>query len=221
MSDREPQHPNDELDDPESTTVVLEALRPSLADSAVWSEPPASLEASVVAAIAAERDRQGSGTVDLEAHRQRRLPSRWLAVAAAAVVALAVGAGVLLTRDDGGQPGGEQLAIAGTDLAPDASATVVVNDTGAGVAIRLDLQGLEPAPRGQYYQGWLRNAAGDLVGIGSFHMRDGDAVVTLWAGVEVEDYPTLTVTLQTEGQGTDSSGEVVLRGSLVDTTPAD
>ncbi len=220
MSDHEPKDPNDEFGDLQVTKAVLDVLGPSLRDRAVWSEPPASLEDSVVAAIAAERDRQGSRPVDLEAHRRRRRSGGWLA-AAAAVVALAVGAGVLLTRRSGSEQPAEQLAIAGTELAPEASATAVVDELGAGVAIRLNLRGLEPAPKGQYYQGWLRDADGELVSIGTFHMRDGDDAITLWAGVEVEDYPTLTVTLQTEGEGTDSSGQVVLRGSLIDGAPAD
>jgi hypothetical protein len=61
----------------------------------------------------------------------------------------------------------------------------------------------------------VRSDDGDLVSIGTFHLRGGAAMVTLWSGVPLEDYPTLTVTLQREGAGTDSSGEVVLRGSLV------
>ncbi len=217
MSDHEPEDPNDELGDLEATTAVLDALGPSLRDRAVWSEPPASLGDSIVAAIAAERVTSPAppATADLDVQRRRRRPGRWLGAVAAAALALAIGAGLLLTREGDEQPG-EQLAITGTDLAPDASATAVVDDTGAGVAIRLDLRGLEPAPEGQYYQGWLRNAEGELVSIGTFHMRDGDATITLWAGVEVKDYPTLTVTLQTEDEGTGSSGQVVLRGSLTD-----
>ncbi|CAN5633761.1 hypothetical protein BH18ACT3_BH18ACT3_16040 [soil metagenome] len=217
MSDHEPEDPNDELGDLEATTAVLDALGPSLRDRAVWSEPPASLGDSIVAAIAAERVTSPAppATADLDVQRRRRRPARWLGTVAAAALVLAIGAGVVLTREGDEQPG-EQLAITGTDLAPDASATAVVDDTGAGVAIRLDLRGLEPAPEGQYYQGWLRNAEGELVSIGTFHMRDGDATITLWAGVEVKDYPTLTVTLQTEDEGTGSSGQVVLRGSLTD-----
>ncbi len=217
MSDHEPEDPNDELGDLEATTAVLDALGPSLRDRAVWSEPPASVGDSIVAAIAAERVTSPAppATADLDVQRRRRRPGRWLGAVAAAALALAIGAGLLLTREGDEQPG-EQLAITGTDLAPDASATAVVDDTGAGVAIRLDLRGLEPAPEGQYYQGWLRNAEGELVSIGTFHMRDGDATITLWAGVEVKDYPTLTVTLQTEDEGTGSSGQVVLRGSLTD-----
>jgi hypothetical protein len=62
----------------------------------------------------------------------------------------------------------------------------------------------------------VRSEAGDLVGIGSFHMRGGDATVTLWSGVPLVKYPTVSVTIQTEGAGEASSGEVVLRGTLED-----
>jgi hypothetical protein len=83
------------------------------------------------------------------------------------------------------------------------------------VAIALDIRDLPPAPEGFYYQGWVRNEEGETVTIGTFHMRAGDSTVTLWSGVPVEEYPTLTITLQEEGAGPESSGQVVLRGSIV------
>ena len=36
----------------------------------------------------------------------------------------------------------------------------------------------------------------------------------LWSGVDLERYPTLTVTLQQEGAGAESSGQVVLSGTV-------
>lgn len=217
MSDHEPEDPNDEFGDLEATSAVLDVLGPSLRDRAMWSELPPSLGDSIFAAIAAERvaaPQAPPAPADLDA-RRRRPSVRWLGAVAAAVVLLAIAGGVMLTRG-GDERAGEQLAIAGTELAPGASATAVVDDTGAGVVIRLDIRGLEPVPDGQYYQGWLRDAEGELVSIGTFHMREGDAAITLWAGVDVADYPTLTVTRQTEGEGTDSSGQMVLSGSLID-----
>ncbi len=53
-----------------------------------------------------------------------------------------------------------------------------------------------------------------LVPIGTFHAREGDGPIELWSGVDVADYPTMTVTIQQEGAGPESSGIVVLRGEI-------
>ena len=52
------------------------------------------------------------------------------------------------------------------------------------------------------------------VTIGTFHMQGGDDTVELWSGVPLDEYPTLTVTLQDEGGGQESSGRVVLTGVI-------
>lgn len=153
---------------------------------------------------------------DQRAVRRAGRTLRVLAVAAALVViaglvavAVSLGGG-----DDAGDGDAREVALAGSELAPDASATALVQELGSGVAIELDLSGLPPAAPGTYYQAWLKNADGDLITIGTFHMRGGDEMVELWAGVDLADYPTLTVTLQQEGAGQESSGQVVLSGDL-------
>ena len=138
---------------------------------------------------------------------------RFLAAAAALVVI--AGLAVALTlggSDDSGDA--REVALAGTELAPDASATATVEELGSGVAIELDVSGLPPAEPGTYYQAWLKSPDDQLITIGTFHMRAGDEVVELWAGIDLADYPTLTVTLQQEGAGPASSGQVVLSGQV-------
>ncbi len=67
---------------------------------------------------------------------------------------------------------------------------------------------LERLPDGQFYQAWLRSADGKrLVAVGTFH--SGDEVI-LWAGVKVEDFPTLTVTIEPDDGDAASSGNRVL-----------
>ena len=107
--------------------------------------------------------------------------------------------------------------MAGTDLAQGASATGELDDTDSGLEITLDIQGLPPAQDGFFYEAWMRTADDenpDLTAIGTFHMRGGDSTVTLWSAVDVATHPIITVTLQEEGAGPESSGQVVLRGSL-------
>ena len=67
------------------------------------------------------------------------------------------------------------------------------------------------SPDGRYYQAWLKNSAGVLVPIGTFN----DAVnVTLWSGVPVTQFRTLTVTRQQANGNPASSGRRVLIGTI-------
>ncbi|HZM41608.1 MAG TPA: anti-sigma factor [Acidimicrobiales bacterium] len=141
---------------------------------------------------------------------------RWPAAAAAAALVLVVGAAGLLAVQDGNHergPEGEAFDIAGTEMAPDASAVATVDAKPAGVAIVLDVHGLPPAAPGTYYQAWVEGGAGKVT-VGSFHMRGGDGWIYLWSGVEAARYPMLQVTLEHEGDGEQASDDVVLVGSI-------
>lgn len=219
MSDRD--EDLDEAMDDDAFAALVASLPDTLGDPAVWAEPPAWLEGSVVAAIAAERDERATApAAPLAPARPARTARRtgrprqtwWLAAAAAAIVVVAAGA-VALVATRGGD-GGETYALDPTEEVPGASGTATLEDTASGLEIVLDVRGLPPAGDGQFYQAWMRSEEGDLVSIGTFHLRGGDDEVTLWSGVDAADYPILTVTIQTEGEGTDSSGIVVLRGSI-------
>src|SRR6185437_3019822 len=98
--------------------------------------------------------------------------------------------------------------LAGTRLAPAASATAKLHATPSGLAIELDVSKLPPSPPGFYYQAWMKGPHG-LVTIGTFHMR-GPGTVELWSAVSLADYPTITVTREPEDGNPASSGQVVL-----------
>ena len=66
-------------------------------------------------------------------------------------------------------------------------------------------------PAGFYYQAWVKGDKG-LVPIGTFHTGEGE--VTLWSGVPLSQYHTITVTLEEEGGDPASSGKRVLVGEL-------
>jgi hypothetical protein len=141
-----------------------------------------------------------------------RAGRRLMLVAAAAAIVILAGLAGILVRS-GGDDGGQEFAVAGTELAPEASAVATVEETGSGVSIELDVSGLPPAEPGTYYQAWVKGPDG-LVTVGTFHMRGGDDKVDLWSGVPLDRYPTLTVTLQQEEAGQESSGRVVLTGDV-------
>lgn len=231
-------------EDCQAAVGELDELRRFLQDTDTWSELPSDLEDRVMATLAEEGATGGqvvpgavaeAGTggpatppsapvVDLaEARRQRlsgavagrrRAFPRWLAAAAVAI-ALAGFAGFLAGRSggDSNEPVLHQreFALAATDKAPGATATVRTNDEVPGVRIDLDVSGLPANEPGTYYQAWVKGPKG-LVAIGTF--RAGDGVVTLWSGVPLEDYNTLTVTLEPEDGDPASSGVRVLAGTI-------
>ena len=213
----------DEPVDDAAFDALVAQLPDALRDPAVWAEPPPWLADSIVAAIADERAEAApvvaapaAPAAPARGRRQRRPRQTWWLAAAAAVIAIVAAVGIIATRNSGG--GGEEFAMAGTDLASGASATGHFDDTDSGLEIVLDISGLPPAPDGFFYEAWMRTAnddAPDLTAVGTFHMRGGDSTVTLWSAVDVDTHPIITVTLQEEGAGPESSGQVVLRGSLV------
>ncbi|MFG1914907.1 anti-sigma factor domain-containing protein [Micromonospora sp. NPDC048898] len=132
-------------------------------------------------------------------------------VGAAAFTALVLGVDRWLAPDP---PRAEVFVATGTDLAPGSTAEVSVVDTPAGSSIVLEPSGLPAAAPGSYYAAWLKGPRGS-VPIGSFHERRTGVPIELWSGVDIEAYPTLTVTLQAEGAPPTPSGIVVMTASLL------
>jgi Anti-sigma-K factor rskA len=188
----------------------LSLLAGVLGDSSTWVEPDARLEDAVVRAVA---DAEPAATppparvARTAARRRRRVLVS--TVAAAAVIAIVV-ASVVLTR--GGTSADYQAQLRATGSAPGAEATADITRTDAGFQITLDADGLPALGGGEYYQAWLRNAAGTLVPIGSFSSSDGRA--TLWSGVSPKDFPTITVTIEATDNDQRSSGRRVLVGEV-------
>jgi Anti-sigma-K factor rskA, C-terminal len=132
------------------------------------------------------------------------------------VVLVALVAGVtVLTRSGGGSQSPAPLQFAmvvnGTSLAPGAHGSATLTKMSSGWQVELSASGLPHLTNGRYYQAWLKNSAGVLVPIGTFN----DAVkVTLWSGVPVTQFRTLTVTRQQANGNPASSGQRVLIGTI-------
>jgi len=131
-------------------------------------------------------------------------------------VLVAVVAGITaLSNSGGGSPSPAPLQFAmvvnGTSLAPGAHGSATLTKMSSGWQVELSASGLPHLTNGRYYQAWLKNSAGVLVPIGTFN----DAVkVTLWSGVPVTQFRTLTVTRQEANGNPASSGERVLIGTI-------
>ena len=198
-----------------ASTDAAQRLRGLLADPDGWAEPPAGLLAQIAATIDSERVALARPpcqaavprpAADTDRRRRTRV-RRSVGAGAAALLAAAAAAviGIVVTRG----PAATDVALAGTRLAPAATATVTLHATVSGLAIELDVSGLPPAPPGYYYQAWMKGPRG-LVTIGTFHLRGGPGTVELWSAVSLTDYPTITVTREPEDGNPASSGEVVL-----------
>jgi len=174
----------------------LEATPPAVTPPAVT--PPAVAPTQIVP-LAADPT-----VVPLRRRSRRTWYVSGLGVAAAAVLVAVIA---------WPRPNTETYQIAGTALAPRASAVAVLETRSAGLAIRLEIKGLPPAAPGSYYAAWLEGKAG-IVPVGTFHWRKGGIPIDLWSGVAADGYPSFFVTLQREGQPPSPSSAVVLSGQV-------
>ena len=205
--------------DPDGDESVLEGherealyrIGAALADEAMWANPPTDLRARILARVAADTASSVVDVTSAATPAALKARSRWWLPALAAVVTAAV----VLIAVAWPRESLESFDLAGTDLNPEAHATVEVEPLGAGVALTLHITGIPPAGDGQYYAGWLIGNDG-VVPVGSFHWRKGGIPIELWSGVDTARYPTLLVTLQEEGEPTVLSGLVVLTGRISD-----
>jgi len=190
---------------------LLRAVEVALARAEVWDEPRPGLEDDIVAAIRAEP----VALDDVRTRRERRRIPAWL-ITAAAVAVLAVGAVVVVrAAGDNTEVASDttEASLAGSDLAPDATATAFFTPTPAGLKILLDADGLAGADPGHMYEAWISD--GEIrVSAGTFHLRDGHNPIELWAGTDDPRFHLLTVTLEPIDGVADSSGQVVLKGEF-------
>jgi hypothetical protein len=215
--------------DPE-VEAALARYGGTLRRAAVWAAPPADLGDRILAQVAALRAAGGDAAAveggavapsaepaSLDEARRRR-SWWWPALAAAALVAFLGGMLVAGGDDDGGRRAADPVAdvsLEPTELAGGASASGSIIDAGAGYSISIEVAGLDPAPDGAYYEGWLHDEdSGDWVSIGTFHMRGGDGRVVLWSGVPLSRYAQMVVTSEVEGSS-DGHGDIVLAGPVV------
>lgn len=183
---------------PSGQSEKLDATRAALREPKTWADPPADVESSVIASIRREAVRS------VDTSWGAWIP-RIAAVAAITVVVIALMAF---------WPAGTKVDLIGTEMMPQASGVAELAATGAGWAIEVSLTDLPPAEPGTYYEGWVWSDDGKGVSIGTFHLRGANKPVTLWAGVDVNDYPSIWISVQTEGAGNEVSDQIVMRGRL-------
>lgn len=155
---------------------ALESSRMLLGDPSLWEEPEPALGDQVVSLI--------SGVTPTLPR-----PRWWQATVAVAALAAVVLGSIALFRSP--SPDWE-VPIPGTDLAPLAMGTVKGWNTDSGTRMLLEVDGLEAAPEGYFYEFWLSE--------GPVHISAGTFTtaeeVELWAAVARADFPRLWITLE-------------------------
>jgi hypothetical protein len=178
--------------------------------------PPASLEARVLAAVAAE------GRLSAAPPVRRKLGGRRsrlvLAFAALAVLVVSVGlvGGLVGGRES---PGTLELATVLVSPSGGAEASIEVRKTGIGRVIDLRSESLPILPKGQYYELWFagpgdRPARPNRISAGTFHPdENGRSHVVFAAAVDPALYPVVIVTAEPGDGDPRPSGIEVLRSS--------
>ena len=206
---------------PTDEVAALDALRAELGAAATWEEPPGELEDQVVMLVARtaaeEHGRQPAGAPSPSwwSRLRARIPLRGPALALSLSLPVAAVAAVVLVfatnSGNGTAPLQFAMVVQGTPLAPGAHGSATLTKTTSGWRIQLSARGLPRREGKDFYQAWLKNAAGILVPVGTFN----DARrVTLWSGVPVTKFRTLTVTQQVANGDPKSSGRKVLIGTI-------
>ena len=85
----------------------------------------------------------------------------------------------------------------------------------ASGAATVDVSGLPPSARGQFYELWLLNSADDLVALGSFRVpASGDARVTVPVPGDPAGYRFVDLSVEPDDGDPAHSGDSVLRGRV-------
>jgi Anti-sigma-K factor rskA len=183
-----------------------EELDMLLADPAVWSEPSASLQARVVAAVQ-HKAAVPSKVVPREARRRRiSAPvAALLGAAAASILTLGV------VRSLSTRPVSATASLVAPATNPGATGRALLRETNSGWEIRLNTTGLKRLEKPYYYEGWVFGPLGD-VSIGTFH---SGVDVVLWAGVDIGEYPEFIITVEKEDNIPAATDERALAGLIV------
>jgi anti-sigma-K factor RskA len=135
------------------------------------------------------------------------------AALSALLLAVGIGAGALLSGDDGASLDSQaELALSRIDDGPPGAEGRVLVSAG-GERATVDVGGLEPSGPDRFYELWLLDADGRMIALGSFQVgEDGRADVEIPIPVEPSRYQFFDVSLQEDNGDPAHSGISVLRG---------
>ncbi|MFN8162163.1 MAG: anti-sigma factor [Solirubrobacterales bacterium] len=141
-------------------------------------------------------------------------------LAAAALLAVGVGAGLALDSGGGGASGGREVALqpigtvdaGATGTATFAASTTSGPEDAGGPQAVIELRGMRPSPPGTYYEMWLMNSASDLVSLGSFRVpTSGKATITVPLPEDPGRYHYFDISVERNDGDPGHSGVSVMR----------
>lgn len=189
---------------------AAEILPPDLEDrtfaaieaAAALSAVPAADTHGEPATAAGGGPAQPSVVTPISRGRARRRPPRWLASAAAALIVIAAGVGVLMSSRTGSPAPLATIRLIAADGGP-AHGTAVVRPTPAGLTIDMTVRGLAANRPGTMDTCWLVGPGDTLahpnrVAVGSFVVPANGATVHVhWTtAADLKRFPHLGVTLE-------------------------
>lgn len=187
----------------------------------VWDpvEPPPLDLARVTGnrSLAEREDELKSAGLDAKSRRSRPL-NRILGFSAAGLALLLIGffiGNLSGESEPAGQSSGVGPALALDRLgeAPEGAHGQVQMVSSEGDQMRLDVSGLKPSHKGDFYEAWLLGKDGELVALGSFRVgQGGRKTVELPLPVNPASFRYFDVSIQPDNGSPDHSGRSVLRG---------
>lgn len=196
---------DDSLQEPDAADMqMLKSIASQVTDEDFERDaPPADLWASIATAM----DRPVNEVVTLRRPHRRA----WLGIAAAVVLGLVIGGGLLLSERDGDN------VVASTVLTNEGLSPLGAESSGNAEIIRrgdsywlhLDLSNVPDEPT-SYVEVWLidRQVEG-MISLGPFH-GDGDYVIP--SGVDPAEYPIVDVSIEPADGVPTHSGVSIVRG---------
>ena len=154
------------------------------------------------------------------ARRRRRLVLRPVAAALASIALLAVGigAGLVLSNDDDGGAGGgdlERVQLAPVVSAAENAGGVAELRPEAGGRATVELSGLRPSGDRDFYELWLLGDDGELVSLGSVRVPEsGNATLDVELPVDPKQFRYLDVSREPDDGDPGHSTISILRGPV-------
>ena len=153
--------------------------------------------------------------------RRRRLVLRPVAAALASIALLAVGigAGLVLSNDDDGAAGGggdlERVQLAPVVSAAENAGGVAELRPEAGGRATVELSGLRPSGDRDFYELWLLGDDGELVSLGSVRVPEsGNATLDVELPVDPKQFRYLDVSREPDDGDPGHSTISILRGPV-------
>jgi anti-sigma-K factor RskA len=192
------EHHLDGCEECRDEVVRLSPARDALPRSVDQMAPPPSLKASLMETVRAEAARDAAPAPRRSRWREALLARPAFAAAAAAVLlAVGIGAGVLVGAPGGGDDGARTVAavVDGTRM-PSGEASLVLPEDGEDGA-QLRVEGMQPPPEGKVYEVWIKR--GTRVTPSSLFTVDSEGNGTAAIPEDVHDADAVMVTREREG----------------------